>query len=215
MILKICGLKNSENIRQVADESPDFMGFIFYDKSPRFVDDEKLATILKKIPSAIIKTGVFVNEVPLKIEEIISTYGLGAIQLHGSETPELCNGFQDKGLKVIKAFGIREASDFDQIEKYDGSCDYFLFDTKTKIHGGSGKSFNWDLLKFYTGKTPFLLSGGIGIADIDEIQKIVHPQLSGIDVNSGFEIEPGLKDIELIKKLISALSPKSHFLPPT
>jgi len=201
MKLKICGLKHPNNIQQVAEQSPDFMGFIFYDKSPRFVDDKKLAEILKDSYPEIIKTGVFVNEDPVKINEIVSTYGLGAVQLHGSETPELCASFKKTGLKVIKAFGIREASDFDQTERYEGCCDYFLFDTKTKKHGGSGESFNWDLLKFYSGNTTFLLSGGIGIADIDEIKKISHPRFAGIDVNSGFEIEPGLKDIELIKKL--------------
>lgn len=205
MKLKICGLKHPDNIQQVAEQNPDFMGFIFYDKSPRFVDDKKLAKLLKEISPAIIKTGVFVNENPLKINEIVLSYGLGAVQLHGSETPELCRKFKKTGLAVIKAFGIREASDFDQIESYDGCCDYFLFDTKTKKHGGSGKSFNWELLKFYSGKTAFLLSGGIGIEDIDEIKNISHPQFAGIDVNSGFEIEPGLKNIELIKKLTSKL----------
>lgn len=205
MKLKICGLKHPDNIQQVAEQNPDFIGFIFYDKSPRFVDDKKLAKLLKEMSPAIIKTGVFVNEDPLKINEIVSTYELGAVQLHGSETAELCSKFKKTGLTVIKAFGIREASDFDQIESYDGSCDYFLFDTKTKKHGGSGESFNWELLKFYSGKTAFLLSGGIGIGDIDEIKNISHPQFAGIDVNSGFEIEPGLKDIELIKKLTSKL----------
>jgi len=201
MILKVCGLKYSDNIRQVAEQYPDFMGFIFYDKSPRFADDKKLGEALKLIPSEIIKTGVFVNEDPLKIEQTVSTYGLNAVQLHGSETPELCYEFQRKGLKVIKAFGISEGLDFDQIKKYDSSCDYFLFDKKTSKHGGSGKSFNWELLKFYCEKTPFLLSGGIKIDDLDEIKKIGHPRFVGIDVNSGFEIEAGLKDIQLIKKL--------------
>lgn len=206
MILKICGLKHADNIRLIAEQNLDFMGFIFYAKSPRFVDDKKLVEVLEEIPSAIIKTGVFVNEDPLKMEELIRTYGLDAVQLHGSESPEICQLFQAKGLKVIKAFGIREESDFDQTVDYEGSCDYFLFDTKTKKHGGSGESFDWDLLKNYSGKTPFLLSGGISIADLDEIQKIRHPKLAGIDVNSGFETEPGLKNIELIKVLTAKLS---------
>lgn len=206
MKLKICGLKHSDNIRQVAEQNPDFMGFIFYNKSPRFLNDKKLVTVLKEIPHSILKTGVFVNEDPLKMKEIISTYGLNAVQLHGSESPELCDQFKAMGLKVIKAFGIQEASNFAQTKKYDTSCDYFLFDTKTKKHGGSGESFDWTLLKFYNGNTPFLLSGGIGIDDLDEIQKISHPSFAGIDVNSGFEIEPGLKDIGLIQRLNTKLN---------
>lgn len=206
MKLKICGLKHSDNIRQVAGQNPDFMGFIFYDKSPRFLNDKKLADVLNEIPQTIIKTGVFVNEDPSKIREISSAYGLDAVQLHGSESPELCNHFKKMGLKVIKAFGIQEASDFAQTKKYDASCDYFLFDTKTKKYGGSGESFDWKLLQFYNGNTPFLLSGGIEIDDLDEIQKISHPRIAGIDVNSGFELEPGLKDIRLIQMLNAKLN---------
>ena len=206
MKLKVCGLKHPKNIREVAEQHPDFMGFIFYNKSSRFIDNIDLTAVLAEISPAIIKTGVFVNEEESNIKDLIIAYGLGAVQFHGNETPEFCGNFKKTALKVIKAFGIREASDFNDIKKYEGSCDYFLFDTKTQKYGGSGESFDWELLEFYTGQTDFLLSGGIGFDDLEEIQKISHSRFVGIDVNSGFEIEVALKDIELIKRLTLALN---------
>jgi len=198
MKIKVCGLKEPNNIEAVTALSPDYMGFIFYALSPRFIDSLP-AESLNDIPAEIYKTAVFVNESEDKIAELIDQYNFNAIQLHGAESPEFCNSFLNK-VQVIKAFGLNSDFDFPQLEAYMDKVDFFLFDTKTDIHGGSGKTFDWTILSRYKLNIPFFLSGGISPDHLEEIKKISHPLFYGIDLNSKFETSPGVKDMVKLEK---------------
>jgi len=202
MLIKICGLKYPENIQAVSALKPDFMGFIFYPKSPRYADPLDIKT-LEALPPTIKKIGVFVNEDIENILTIAYKYKLDGLQLHGTELVDMCRKLKKLGYLVIKAFPIAEAYNFKVTKAYEGVCDYFLFDTKTDAYGGSGVKFNWQILKGYKGETPFLLSGGIAVDDAEAIRKIEHPLFAGIDLNSKFELKPGLKNISLLKEFIS------------
>jgi len=204
MLLKICGLKYPENIQAVAALKPDFMGFIFYPKSPRYAEPLD-STTLNALPATIKKIGVFVNEDLENILTIAYQYKLDGLQLHGTELVDMCRELKKLGYIVIKAFPIAEAYNFKVTKAYEGVCDYFLFDTKTDSYGGSGVKFNWQILKDYKGETPFLLSGGIAVDDAEGILKINHPKFVGIDLNSKFEVKPGLKNIPLLKEFISQI----------
>jgi phosphoribosylanthranilate isomerase len=149
--------------------------------------------------------GVFVDETPEKVLEIYRNWKLDGIQLHGHETPEYCRQIQHSGITVFKAFSVDESFDFATLEAYSEGCDYFLFDTKGQLPGGTGQKFNWQLLKSYKGLVPFFLSGGIGPDDLEVIRNFEHPRWRGLDINSGFEIEPALKDIKKVKSFISAI----------
>lgn len=190
-------------MREVIALPPDYAGFICYGKSPRYIGDLSPEN-LKAIPNNIIKTGVFVNEDAEVINDLIEKMGFDAIQLHGSETPEFCLQYKRK-VKVLKAFGVDEAFDFEQLKPYVGKVDFFLFDTKTPVHGGSGKTFNWEILKNYTLDIPFFLSGGISPDNLDETKKIIHPQLYGVDLNSKFETAPGIKNIEKLRQAFNTI----------
>lgn len=204
MKIKICGLKHPGNIEIIAALAPDYMGFICYPSSPRFIADDIQAETLAALPGNIYKTAVFVNESADSITKLIDTYNFGAIQLHGNERPEFCKSFKGKVI-VIKAFGVDKNFDFEQLKQFVGSVDYFLFDTKTDKHGGSGKIFDWTLLDKYKLNIPFFLSGGLSLENLEEIKSINHPQFYGVDLNSKFEIEPGLKDIDKLKKAFDIL----------
>jgi len=197
-------MKSQKNIQAVAALKPDFMGFIFYPKSPRFAEPLDVAA-LNALPSTIKKIGVFVNENLENILTIAYKYKLDGVQLHGTELVEMCNELKKVGYIVIKAFPIAEAYNFKVTKAYEGVCDYFLFDTKTDAYGGSGLKFNWNMLDEYVGETPFLLSGGIAADDAEDIRKIEHPKFAGIDLNSKFEISPGLKNVELLRTFLKEL----------
>jgi phosphoribosylanthranilate isomerase len=197
MIIKVCGLKNPENIKAVTALSPDYMGFIFYGPSPRFID-ELPVDIITSIPANIIKTAVFVNETAENINWLINKYGFDAIQLHGNESADFCNQFKGR-VKVIKAFGMNSDFDFNQLNAYADKVDFFLFDAKTDIYGGSGKTFNWAILNQYQLNVPFFLSGGLSLDNLNEVKEINHPQFYGVDLNSRFETAPGIKDINKLK----------------
>lgn len=203
MKIKICGLKHSDNIKDVAGLTPDYMGFICYAPSPRYATDLQEET-LAALPATIYKTAVFVNEDAETITKLIDTYHFNAIQLHGNEGPEFCGSFRGK-VTVIKAFGVDGGFDFERLDQYAGSVDYFMFDTKTAQHGGSGQVFDWLLLDKYGLDIPFFLSGGLSMENIEEVKSINHPQFYGVDINSKFEIEPGLKDINKLKKAFELL----------
>jgi len=173
-------MKYPGNIRAVAALHPDFMGFIFYPKSPRYAKPLDLKT-LEEIPLTIKKIGVFVNESLENILTIVFKYKLDGVQLHGTELVETCAKLRDAGLIVIKAFPIAEAINFIPTKLYEDACDYFLFDTKTDAYGGSGVKFNWAILDEYNGETPFLLSGVIAADDAEAILKIKHPKFAGIE----------------------------------
>lgn len=196
-------MKNPENIKELVQQSIDFMGLIFYEKSPRYVDYLNLSD-LPIIPRYIERVGVFVNAELDYILKKTNEYGLDLIQLHGNESPEFCKEL-NKTMPIIKAFSISDAADFEQTKAYSDLWGSFLFDTKTPQYGGSGLKFDWDILDAYTGETPFLLSGGVSKDDTQNIKAIKHPKLYGVDLNSKFEIEPGLKDIELLQLFIKEL----------
>lgn len=203
-VIKICGMKHPENIQLIAALHPDLMGFIFYPKSPRYAEPLDAAA-LNALPKSIKKIGVFVNEDLENILTIAHKYNLDGVQLHGTELETMCAELHKAGYIVIKAFPIAEAYNFKVTKKYEGTCDYFLFDTKTDAYGGSGVKFNWSMLDEYTGETPFLLSGGIAADDAATILEIDHPKLAGIDLNSKFEISPGLKNVEMLKVFLAEL----------
>jgi len=200
MLLKVCGLKDPENIKQVAALKPDFMGFIFYPQSKRFVGED---FIMPTISPEIKKVGVFVNASANHIIEKTNEYKLDLIQLHGDEKPNFCEVLNHI-VPVIKAFGVDEAFDFEVLESYKNTCTYFLFDTKTTDYGGSGNTFNWKILEKYDNSVPFFLSGGIGAEEFENLKmkKFENEKIFAIDVNSKFEIEPGIKDIKKLEKCI-------------
>lgn len=202
--IKICGMKFPENIQTIIGLKPDFLGFIFYPKSPRYAEPLDL-DLMKTLPRSILKIGVFVNETQDNILEIVKKYHLQGVQLHGSESDELCYTLKSIGLLVFKAFPIAEVADFKVTEDYEGACDFFLFDTKTPVHGGSGIKFDWSILSSYQGDTRFLLSGGISVEDVETIKLINHPKMTGVDLNSRFEISPGLKNSTLLAEFTEAL----------
>ncbi|HXU28313.1 MAG TPA: phosphoribosylanthranilate isomerase [Bacteroidia bacterium] len=201
MKLKVCGLKNRENIIDVLEYKPDFIGFVFYEKSPRYIGEELKSSFVQNI-SISKKVGVFVNESEIKMLDIASRYGLDYLQLHGTETAEFCKQVQ-KSIPVIKAFQIDDDFDFSTLKEYEGACTYFLFDSKSKQYGGSGKMFNWKKLKEYKLDKPFFLSGGIDLDNVEQalLFKSKIPTLYAVDVNSRFETEPGIKDVSKIKLL--------------
>jgi phosphoribosylanthranilate isomerase len=201
MFYKICGLKYKENIKAIESFPVDMMGFIFYSKSPRFVGDNLDESFILSISKKIKKVGVFVNQSMDEIIEKRQKFQLDYIQLHGDEDVNFCKMLFEKGISVIKACQIDEEFDFIQLKKYESFCSYFLFDTKTSNYGGSGKTFDWSILEAYQLNTPFLLSGGIGLENIDEAFLIQHVQLSGFDMNSKLELEPGLKSVEIVKSI--------------
>jgi len=192
--LKICGMKVPENIADVIALEPDYIGFIFFPESKRYVADLD-PDIIKNIPETIKTTGVFVDEQLEVVKEKISVYQLKAVQLHGKESPAYCKELQ-KVTEVIKAFGIDASFNFDKLDDYYDVVDYFLFDTQTPEHGGSGKAFNWRLLEKYQLVKPFFLSGGVGLDNAAELSRVNDERLYAVDVNSRFELSPGLKDID-------------------
>lgn len=199
-------MRDPVNIAGVlAATSPDYLGFIFYPKSKRFVGFRPLPEVLAVVPDSVKKVGVFVDETLETVLLISDHWNLEAVQLHGKESPEFCEQLKIRGLIVIKAFSIDESFGFEALEAYRQSCDFFLFDTKGLLPGGTGQKFNWQVLSNYQLDRPFFLSGGIGPDDSNLINELRHPQLLGIDINSGFEISPAVKDVERIRIFISKI----------
>ena len=224
MKLKVCGMKYTENMQQVAALQPDYLGFIFYEKSKRNFEG-----IIPEMPNSIKKTGVFVNEYPEILISLVEEYGLGAVQLHGDETAEYVLNLkkqlterralfieENKQIKkkknqhkisknqveIIKVFGIKDEFNFSVLEPYLEIVDYFLFDTKGKERGGNGVKFDWSVLENYPYKKPFFLSGGISLNDLEQLQIVLKSNLPiyALDVNSKFESKPGVKKIEELEK---------------
>ena len=200
MKLKVCGMKFSENIAEIESLKPDFMGFIFYKKSKRFFNESKLI-----LNDKINRVGVFVNQEMNEVFDNVKKYKLDYVQLHGEEDVKYCLSIKSF-CKVIKVFKIDDTFNFDKVKKFENVSDYYLFDTKTNLHGGSGKKFNWEILKNYNSKKYFFLSGGISENDIEEIKKIrkIYP-IIGIDINSKFELPNLKKDRDKIKSLIDKI----------
>ncbi len=200
MLIKVCGITQEEQLRELDElKSVDLIGTIYYEKSKRYVRSVLPATNHSN------KVGVFVNESCENILNISAEHSIDLVQLHGNETPIACKRLSEK-LKVIKAFGLSDSFDFKTLEKYQDKVDFFLFDTLSPEYGGSGRKFDWSIIDQYYLSTPFLLSGGIRFSDAKELRSIKHPQFYGIDINSGFETQPGIKNIELIKHFIDELN---------
>lgn len=202
--LKVCGMKQAANIAAVAELQPDYLGFIFYQQSPRYIS-EVSAELIKYVPPTIKTTGVFVDEDLQVVKQYIIKYNLKAVQLHGKESVAYCQELKSTGVEVIKAFGVDENFDFSKLKFYLNEVDYFLFDTQTSAHGGSGKVFNWELLEKYQFDKPYFLSGGIDLTHIETLKNINDPRLYAVDVNSKFELEPGLKDVEKLKEFFKEM----------
>ena len=201
--IKVCGMREAENIREVEALGIDMMGFIFWPKSSRCVSQRP-----DYLPKHVKRVGVFVDEDPEQVKRLAADYGLDYIQLHGSESPDFICRLRSvcgDAIATIKAFNIATVEDLQQTQPYEGLVDYFLFDTKGKSVGGNGEKFNWDVLDAYQGSTHFLLSGGIGPDDAVNVKAFHHPKCIGIDLNSRFEVTPGLKDINKLKRFLEQL----------
>lgn len=199
MLIKVCGMKYPENIREVAATGIDLMGFIFYPRSPRFVGLGFNRDILADVPDSIKKVGVFVNEYTDVVADYVQRLSLDLVQLHGNETPRDCLRLREMDIAVIKNISVGSHVDFEHALDYEDTVDYLLFDTRTPAHGGSGLQFQWEWLENYKGSTPFILSGGLTCNDAETILSLQHPMLAGIDLNSKFELAPAKKDVALIQ----------------
>lgn len=201
--LKICGMKDPANIKEVGELNPEMLGFIFYQGSKRFIEDLD-PQVLSELPENIGRVGVFVNHELIDVVQIAEKYSLNFLQLHGNESEAYIAALKQQLLgskiKIIKAFGVDENFDFSQLEPYQNVVDYFLFDTQTPDHGGSGKQFNWALLEKYNLSTPYFLSGGIDLESTEALKMINDNRLYAIDINSKFETIPGKKDINKLKE---------------
>lgn len=205
-LLKICGMKH--NIAEVAALQPDYLGFVFYEKSPRYFKGE-----IPSLSLGIKKVGVFVDEKISKVIDLVKKYSLDVIQLHGNENKEYILDLQGyltlyyPDVLVWKVFSVDDNFDFNQLSVFENKVDAFLFDTKGKEKGGNGFTFNWEILKKYKSKKPFILSGGIGLEKVDSLKKLLKTDLPihAIDVNSRFETEPGMKDVSALKVFIEIL----------
>lgn len=222
LIIKVCGMRDADNINDVSALDINWMGFIFYPKSPRYVRQiSSNAGIIPDYSSLkekataddagrIRRVGVFVDDMPQNIVTRVFNYHLDIVQFHGSESPVMIDNLRRtldpdirKGIKIMKAISVKSDDDILKCKDYEGHVDYFLFDTKTPLKGGSGEQFDWSVLQSYDGATPFLLSGGIGPDDARRVRAFSHPRCIGIDVNSKFENEPAFKDVDMLRKFIS------------
>lgn len=204
MKIKVCGMTDPGNLKSVLDCKPDFVGFIFYSESSRYVNKDN---ILFMPTEGVQKVGVFVNEETDILLALASIYHMDLVQLHGDESPDYCQELTMNNLNIIKVFSINKNFEFKDLKSYIPFVDYFLFDTKGEKRGGNGTKFNWSILNNYKLEIPFFLSGGITENDVTEIQKLTHSQLFGVDINSGFEISPGIKDEQSVNRFSKKLNP--------
>ncbi|WP_457270299.1 phosphoribosylanthranilate isomerase [Pedobacter sp. UYEF25] len=199
-------MKYASNIAALADLKPDYLGFIFYDKSPRNVSDVS-SELIRYIPKEIKTVGVFVDENLENVMRKVADLDLSAVQLHGRESSEYCLALKNhfSSLEIIKAFGVDNAFEFAMLESYEEAVDFFLFDTKTSMHGGSGKQFDWTILEHYKLNKPYFLSGGIDSCHVPDILNVDDERLVAVDVNSKFEVEPGLKNIAKLEEFFTLI----------
>lgn len=200
---KICGMRDRENILDLSELRPDYMGFIFYPGSRRFVGD--LFQIPDELPSAILRVGVFVNQSTVEVLSLVRTHALDIVQLHGSEPARQCQEIGREGVQVIKAFPIVNAFDFRLTSAYAPFVDFMLFDAKGSGFGGNGVAFDWSLLSMQKFQCPFFLSGGIAVENIHNLTKVGNSALHAVDINSGIEASPGWKDTAKARRLLKRL----------
>ena len=210
LLVKVCGMRDAVALAEVAALGPDFLGFIFAPKSPRFVGEALAPELVRALPPSIWKVGVFVNETTENMLAIAKRFGLAAVQLHGQETPAQCEELSEAGLLVMKAFSVGQAVDFAALLPYVPYCDFFLFDTKGAAPGGNGAIFDWNLLSGYNLPVPYFLAGGLGLEHAAELAVLRLPGLVGVDLNSGFETAPGVKDAGRLAQMLTQL----HFSAP-
>lgn len=203
--LKVCGLKHKNNVYAAISTGIAYVGFIFYEQSPRYVVGTLYPEDVWFLPDEVEKIGVFVNASVEEITKYAKLYQLDLIQLHGNETPEMCAAIRNQGYSVIKAFGLDDTFDFTQLQSYTKDVDFFLFDTKSPQHGGSGESFNWEMLKAYSHDIPVFIGGGVGVSNLEELLQHDFPFLHAVDMNSRLEIEPGLKDINQVEEALGII----------
>lgn len=213
--IKICGMKYPDNISDAAHLEPDYLGFIFYEKSSRFFNGS-----IPKLPQNVKKVGVFVNATLEEIIDKVEYHNLDLVQLHGEESPEFCEELKHQLKKenseipacagIMKVFSVKDHFDFDQLKPYESACDFFLFDTKGQLPGGNGYMFDWTVLNNYPSTKPYFLSGGIGFQEVNDIKEFLQGQASkychAIDVNSKFELKPALKSIILLNEFKNKLN---------
>ena len=207
LLVKVCGMRDTAALAEVAVLAPDFLGFIFAPKSPRFVGEALPPELVRALPPTIWKVGVFVNETTENILATARRFGLAAVQLHGQETAVQCEELGEAGLLVMKAFSVGKAVDFDALRPYVPYCDFFLFDTKGAAPGGNGAIFDWNLLSAYNLPVPYFLAGGLGLEHAAELAALHLPGLVGVDLNSGFETAPGVKDSRRLAQMLTQLRP--------
>ncbi len=196
-------MKYRENIEDVLSLAPDYLGLIFFPGSKRYVESLDAGWV-NQLPGTK-KTGVFVDAELADVRDRINQFGLQAVQLHGGESAAYCQHVKATGVETIKAFGISEGFDWNQLERYADAVDYYLFDTKTADHGGSGRSFDWDLLAGYDQEKPFFLSGGLQLGNLEQALALADKRLYAVDLNSKFESQPGLKDMALLNKAFQTI----------
>ncbi len=202
MKIKVCGMREAENIEAIAALAIDYMGFIFYEPSSRFVGEDFEERLCRMLPNHIKKVGVFVGAEKEYVLEKAAKYQLDFAQLHGGETPEYCETIKKTGLKIIKVFSVGEKFNFEMLKFYKKYSDFFLFDTKGEKHGGNGITFDWKILEAYNSEVPVFLSGGISLDNLQDIHKLARINIHAVDVNSKFEIAPALKNIDKVDTLI-------------
>jgi phosphoribosylanthranilate isomerase len=206
--LKVCGMRDVKNITEVNALLPDYMGFIFYQKSPRFVGDD--FQIPANFPTNIIRVGVFVDETTDVMLQKIQEHKLQFLQLHGAESVKQCAELKHHNVKIIKALSVDDETNFTSTKDYSAAIDFWLFDTKGKYHGGNSKTFNWKVLHRYDQSIPFFLSGGLSPDNVLETRSLLDMNLHAIDINSGVELQPGLKDINKIKTIKNILNSNTY-----
>ena len=210
MNIKVCGITEMKQLKQLEGLNIDFAGLIFYKESPRYIGDKISKKELKEADFDLKKTGVFVNPEMIEVLDAIDEYGLDVVQLHGTETPEMCEDLSSE-VEVIKAFRVGASTNINKvIEPYDAVCDYYLFDTDglKETFGGTGQKFDWSLLSKAKIEKPFFLSGGIGVNDVERIKGFKHPDFYAVDINSKFEKSPGVKDMAALLQFVTALRKK-------
>ncbi len=204
MKVKVCGLKYLNNILSITGLNIDYAGFIFYKGSPRYISNSLSFEEVRMIPESVKKVGVFVNESAYSVLNTVAHYDLNLVQLHGSESEAYCSELRQH-VKIIKAFSIIENFDFSQLKPFINNVDYFLFDTPAVGHGGSGKTFDWRILRGYDHSVPYFLSGGMGVESLEELAKLDIPEPYALDINSKFETEPGLKNEMKVNEFLKEL----------
>ncbi|NBC82281.1 MAG: phosphoribosylanthranilate isomerase [Bacteroidetes bacterium] len=203
--IKVCGMKEYENIQALISLNPDYIGYIFYPKSKRYVGENPDTTIFSIVPGNIKKVGVFVNTELEAVLDKVNKYGLQMVQLHGGESEDYCKQLKEQGIEIIKTFSIQNVLPVNVMMRYQPLVDYFLFDTRTPRFGGSGEKFDWKILESYALEKPVFLSGGIGPDDAAGIKEMDMPFVQVLDINSRFELEPGYKNVDAVKYFVQEI----------